>query len=267
MKQDLKRELTTPQSALVQQQFGSNAEHYVQSPVHAQGQSLKRMIELAAPQPHWLALDVATGGGHSALAVAAHVHQVIALDLTEAMLRVARKHARNLGEEQIIWVQGDGGSLPFAPATFDLVTCRVALHHFPDQAAAIHDWARVLKGGGRLVLVDNIGPDDSAAEAYVNAFEKLRDPSHVWMHRLEQLVDYVQQVGLIVEHKERLMKPMQFYPWMARMQVPPPVQEELCSRLWGSSGAARVFLRPQGEEPDTTFQLHEGIISARRPTR
>lgn len=253
------------QSTLVQQQFGANAERYVRSRVHAQGQSLNRMVMLAAPEADWLALDVAPGGGHSAMAVAAHVRRVVALDITEAMLQAAREYARRLGRTDIVWVRGDGGRLPWTSATFDLVTCRVALHHFPDQAAAVHEWARVLKPGGRLVLVDNIAPDDAAAETYINTFEKLRDPSHVWMHRLGQLVAFVQTAGLVVEHTERLVKPMQFHAWMERMQVATSVQRELHALLWDSAGAARTFLHPQETETGITFHLHEGIISARRP--
>jgi ubiquinone/menaquinone biosynthesis C-methylase UbiE len=141
----------------------------------------------------------------------------------------------------------------------------VALHHFPDQAAAVRDWARVLKPDGRLVLVDNIAPDEAAAEKYINEFERLRDPSHVWMQRLAQLVTFVQMAGLVVEQTERLVKPMQFQAWMERMQVDPSRQKELHALLWNSRGPARTFLNPQETETGITFHLHEGIILARRP--
>jgi len=113
---------------LVQRQFGAHAEAYVHSPVHAHGQSLYRLIALADPQPGWLALDVAIGGGHTALAVAERGAIVIALDLTAAMVQAARDHARRRGAEGLLWVQADGAHLPFPSVGFDRVTCRIALH-------------------------------------------------------------------------------------------------------------------------------------------
>ena len=251
-------------TSLVQQQFGANAEKYVQSRVHAQGHSLSRMVTLAEPQAHWLALDVAPGGGHSAIAIARHVSRVVAVDITYEILVAARTHATGQDLGNLVWVQGDGGTLPLPDETFDLVTCRVALHHFPDQAAAIGDWARVLKPGGRLVLVDNIGPDDPEACQYVNTFEKIRDPSHGWLHPLQALVDFVRQAGLLVEHSERLTKPMAFHPWMERMQVSSADQRLLADMLWDSSGPARTFLSPQGDGDKTIFNLREGIILAHK---
>ncbi|NUQ38592.1 MAG: class I SAM-dependent methyltransferase [Caldilineales bacterium] len=256
--------MATDPHDLVQRQFGANAERYVHSTVHAGGASLQRLLDLAAPQPDWLALDVAPGGGHSALIIAPHVRRVLALDLTFAMLTAARSLAGRQGQGNLAWVQGDGASLPLPDRSLDLVTCRVALHHFPDQPAALREWARVLRPGGRLVLVDNIGPDEAAACAYVNAFERLRDPSHGWMHPLPALLDFIAAAGLSVQHSERLTKPMLFQPWMDRMQVAPADRRRLSELLWGSAGAARAFLDPQGAGEAVTFSLREGVIAAQR---
>jgi len=249
---------------LVEQQFGANAQRYVTSKVHAQGQSLSEMVRLAAAQPHWTALDVAPGGGHSALAIAPLVRKVIAIDLTWPMLQAARAFARSQNQENIIWLQGDGGHLPLADESVDLVTCRVALHHFLNQAAAIADWARVLRPGGRLVLVDNIGPAEAEANAYVNAFEKLRDPSHGQVHPPATLIKFITDAGLQVKQAFTLQKPMAFHPWMERMQVPPAHRARLTRMLWESKDAAWDFLNPQGQGADTTFALMEGIFLAEK---
>ena len=249
----------------VQEQFGKNAERYVTSSVHARGASLHEMVRLARPQPHWLALDVATGGGHSALAIARHVHRVVALDITFPMLRAAQAFAHSQKQSNICWVQGDGNTLPFSHNVFDLITCRVALHHFPNQASAIRDWARCLKPGARLVLVDNIGPADPAANDYINAFEKLRDPSHGHVHPPARLISYLKAAGLQVLHTQTMQKPMQFHPWMERMQVSPSDRERLTRMLWASQGPARQFLNPQGRGTETTFDLVEAIFLAQKP--
>ena len=251
---------------LVQRQFGAHAEAYVHSPVHAHGESLGRVLALAEPQPHWWALDVATGGGHTALALTPYVATVVALDLTAAMLWAAREHAHRRGVNGVLWLQADGAALPLATERFDLVTCRIALHHFADPAAAVSEWARVLRPGGRLVLVDNIAPADIEAAAYINAFERLRDPSHVWMYPLTTLVAFCQQAGLHVRHREQLSKPMDFQAWMDRMGVSLSDQAQLRSLLWTSQGQARAFLQPQETPEGVTFALHEGIILAVKTT-
>ncbi len=251
----------------VQKQFGENAERYVASKVHAQGASLDEMVRLAAPQPHWRALDVAPGGGHSALAIARHVRSVIALDITLPMLHAARTFTAQQGQTNIRWVQGDGGRLPFEKDAFDLITCRVALHHFPHQPAAIRDWARCLKPGGRMVLVDNVGPEDRDANDYINAFEKLRDPSHGRVHPPAQLIAFIEAAGLSVNKAATLRKPMLFHPWMARMQVAPSRRERLARMLWQSEGPARDFLNPQNRAENTTFDLWEGIFLAQKPKK
>ena len=249
----------------VQKQFGDNAERYVSSRVHARGASLTQMVRLAQPQSLWLALDVATGGGHSALAIARHVRHVVALDVTFPMLQAARAFARAQEQNNISWVQADGATLPFGDEAFDLITCRVALHHFPDQATAMKEWVRCLKPGGRVVLVDNIGPDDEEANAYVNAFEKLRDPSHVQLFPLSALTAFLENAGFRVLSASHLRKPMLFYPWMERMQVSRPDRERLSQMLWQSVGPARDFLNPQGVAEQTTFELWEGLFLAEKP--
>ena len=72
----------------------------------------------------------------------------------------------------------DAEEIPYPDASFDLVTCRIAPHHFPDPAAFVRESARVLRSGGRFVLVDSTVPDGDAG-VFFNRFETLRDPSHV----------------------------------------------------------------------------------------
>src|SRR5579862_1877237 len=114
----------------VRQQYGAHAEAYVTSPVHAQGASLARLVELTEPGPEWVVLDVSTGGGHTALAFASHVRRVIASDLTPEMLAAAERFARERGATNIEYQVADAEDLPFEAAAFDLVTNRIALHHF-----------------------------------------------------------------------------------------------------------------------------------------
>src|SRR5688572_5469936 len=110
----------TTQKSLVQSQFGANAENYAKSRIHAEGESLHRLVELIRPQANWQMLDVATGAGHTAMAFAPHVAHVTATDLTPRMLEVAAGLAQKRGLGNITFKESAAESLPFADASFDL---------------------------------------------------------------------------------------------------------------------------------------------------
>ena len=157
-------------------QFGPTARAYASSDVHARGESLALLVQLIQPQIGWRALDVATGAGHTALAFAPYVTSVVATDLTESMLAQTAELAARRGVANVQIVSADAEALPFAEECFDLVTCRLAFHHFPHPQETIRELARALKPGGILGFTDNIVVADQGAATYYNAYEKLRDP-------------------------------------------------------------------------------------------
>jgi ubiquinone/menaquinone biosynthesis C-methylase UbiE len=131
-------------TSLVQQKFGAAAADYAASSVHAKGESLARLVALVEPKPHWRLLDIATGAGHTALAFAPHVRVVTATDVTQPMLDEARKLAKARGLSNVRTAQARAEDIPFPDTSFDLVTCRLAAHHFEDMAAFVGEAFRVL---------------------------------------------------------------------------------------------------------------------------
>ncbi len=256
----------------VQEQFGANAAAYVSSPTHAQGASLPRLVQLVAPQKSWRVLDIATAAGHTALAFAPHVAAVIGLDLTPQMLPLAAGLAAERGLGHVAFIAGDVEDLPFGDDAFDVVTCRIAPHHFPDIGRFIVEAARVARPGGALAVVDNIVPGSRLrgkkadrqrrAGEYVNAFEKLRDPSHVRCLSHEEWLDALAAAGLSVEAHETLDKRLTFETWAARHT--PIMQTRLRAMLMQAPAAAAEFLDPQTAGGVTTFRLREGVFVARK---
>lgn len=118
--------------ALVCAQFGANAAAYVTSAVHARGNSLTRLVELVQPQPHWQALDIATAAGHTAFTFAPHVAHVWATNITPEMLETVKQQATERNLKNVTVEYADAEDLPYPDASFDLVTCRIAPHHFPN---------------------------------------------------------------------------------------------------------------------------------------
>src|SRR5437763_12420964 len=142
------------QKTQVQDYFSRTAESYVSSFSHKSGDDLERLIELGEWDGRQQALDIATGGGHTALAVAPRVARITVSDLTPRMLEKAREYLTAQGATNAEFVVADAERLPFADATFDRITCRIAAHHFPNVARSVQEVARVLKSEGIYLLID-----------------------------------------------------------------------------------------------------------------
>ncbi len=118
----------TNSKILSKERYSQFADGYVTSLTHAKGADLDMLIEIARPQADWHVLDIATGGGHTALKFAPYVQQVTATDLTPNMLDKASEFIRSQGIENVDFRVADAEDLPFENEQFDLVTCRIAPH-------------------------------------------------------------------------------------------------------------------------------------------
>lgn len=195
----------------------------MQSADHAAGADLDRLAQWAAATPHHRLLDVATGGGHAALRLAPHVRRTILTDLTAEMLVAACDHLRRAGVPRPSACQAAAECLPFRDGAFDRVTCRLAAHHFADPAAAVAEMARVLAPGGLLLFSDLIAPEDDAGDRFLNAIERLRDPSHVRSYRVSEWRTLVARapVPLRLERCETIAARLEIGPWLERAATPP----------------------------------------------
>jgi ubiquinone/menaquinone biosynthesis C-methylase UbiE len=197
--------------------FSRQAEAYAASETHAAGDDLETLAAFAAAEPDERALDIATGPGHTALRIAQSAGWVVAADMAPGMLATARRLSRERGRDNLRFVQADAGALPFAAGSFDLVTCRIAPHHFADVPGFLADVARVLAPTGRLVLEDSLGPEDAELAAFLDHVERRRDPTHV--HRLTEAEwrDALSGAGLAVTRQATVRKRHDFAAWVGRV--------------------------------------------------
>ncbi len=163
-----------------EEQFNKQAEHYNAQWNKWSEVSLNWLLDHSKSSPQDRVLDIATGTGFTALAFAQKVKEVVGLDVSEGMLAQARKYASDEGLTNIHFEKGAAESIPFPDASFDIVTCRVAPHHFLSMPKFCSESFRVLKPGGRFLIADTTVPDGGGeADHWQNKVEVLRDTSHV----------------------------------------------------------------------------------------
>lgn len=210
----------TGEQDMARSQFGKNADAYANSNIHATGSGLQHLLSLAAPFGTEVLLDVSTGAGHTAFTFAPRVQRIIASDLTPEMLGVARRLAAERGLHNIEFTLADVEALPFPDSSFDLVTCRIAAHHYPNLPQAVQEMARVLRFGGKLLVEDNYAPAQETADRFINAVEKMRDPSHVRAWSLAEWSEAFSKAGLEARVAQQSESPVEFEDWVKRAQTP-----------------------------------------------
>jgi ubiquinone/menaquinone biosynthesis C-methylase UbiE len=128
-------------------------------------------------EPSMIVLDVACGAAHVAEQIAPYVRQVVGVDLTVALLDLGADRLRDVGITNVLLQEGNAAQLSFVDASFDLVVCRGALHHFPQPEHALAEMARVCRSGGRVVASDMVAPSPDSRDAF-DHLHRLIDPSH-----------------------------------------------------------------------------------------
>lgn len=202
----------------VREQFGRTADGYVRNKGFAQGDDLVEAARLLKPTQDDNMLDVACGGGHTALYFAPLVRSVVASDLTMQMLKKAQEYISEEGRvENVTFREADAEDLPFPSGAFTLLTCRIAPHHFPDVPRALKEFHRVLRRKeGRLVIIDTLLPDDQEIAQFMDAAEKLRDPTHVRSYRKSEWVKMIDEAGFNVQETKIFPKTHDFQEWARR---------------------------------------------------
>lgn len=203
-----------------QRQFGRQAALYATSRNHATGSNLELLATWAAPRPSDLVLDIATGTGFTAFALAPAVKLVVATDITAEMLSEARRLAAQRRLQNVLFAMSAAEVMSFPDRSFDIVTCRVAAHHFADVARFVAEAYRVSKVGGRVLFVDTVAPEDAALADFMNELELRRDPSHVRNYAPSEWRGLFEQRGFAVQRMVVGKTELEFQDWTRRAGTP-----------------------------------------------
>jgi len=181
------------------------------------------------------------------------------------MVATATRLAAQRGVTNISFQVADVADLPFPDAHFDLVTSRVAAHHFAEPRLALREAFRVMKPSARLLLIDAVSPEDAALDTFLNCIEILRDASHVrdwqpseWLTMLHETgfreAAVVQHFPLVLDGKE----------WVERMRTPPMKVAMIRELFAAATPLQRQAFAIQSDEP-WSFTLGLALFQATKP--
>lgn len=243
----------------VTSQFGPRAAAYVTSAVHAAGEDLKQIADLAAACKPARALDLGCGGGHVSFHVAPHARELVAYDLSSDMLNAVMKEAAHRNLSNITPQQGSVEKIPFADQSFHFVASRYSAHHWHDVRAGIREAKRVLAPGGYAVFADIVTAPSALIDTHLQAMELLRDPSHVRDYSVAEWIAFLKFAGFTPGAPTLRKVRLDFATWIARMATP-EVNVRAIRALQASMprDVADYFQ----VEPDGSFTLESMTIEA-----
>ncbi|MFQ5683768.1 MAG: class I SAM-dependent methyltransferase [Candidatus Binatia bacterium] len=204
----------------IQEEFSRQAETLSSAPVFTNEQALIRIREAAHLIQHELVLDLACGPGIVTEALAYEAGNVIACDITPAMLTQTQHRCIRAGLTNVHCVLGQAEQLPFDDGTFDVIVSRSAVHHFPQPDIVFVEIERILRPSGRCVLSDVVSSEKSEDSILHNALELLRDPSHTQMLPESKLLAHLQAAGLKVQDTAKWTNKREFEEWLRITNAP-----------------------------------------------
>ena len=211
--------------------FGIQAENFESTELNfTKAEYLNYTVSCVAPDKQDIILEVAAGTCACGLSFAPLAHTVICLDATLPMLTVGKEKAESSRMNNMIFVKGYAEELPFLNENFDIVFSRLAFHHFTDTNTVFSEMVRVLRPGGKLVLIDMEAADEELRNTE-DEIETLRDPSHVKNLSMSEMMNLFAMRNFTVEKCEKTEMKQNLKSWLALTKTPEQIQAEITERM------------------------------------
>jgi len=219
----------------VRRAFTKQADAYAATASVSDPERIARLVEATDVDSSDRVLEVATGPGHVAFGFADRCKSVVGVDLTRAPLEIARKTQRKRETENVDFVRSDAEDIPCPPDSFDVVVCRLALHHVERPGRIVREMARVCRPNGTVAIGDLVVSEHPDRDEYQNTFERLRDPSHVHALPISELITVVTEHGVEIDHLETDEVVQNVEDWLSTAETPEPQATEAREMLRGTS--------------------------------
>ena len=215
----------------VRASFTAQAQAFAASPWIADPERAAKLVAAAQSTADDRVLDVATGPGFVAEAFARVCHEVVGIDLTDALLAIAEVRRRERSIQNLSYRSGDVHQLPFPDGDFSIVVCRLSVHHFENPERVLREMVRVCRPGGCVLVEDIIASEHPDRAAYQNRIERLRDASHVEAYPLSRLLSFFAAAGLEVASVATDAIVPELEQWLATTNTPPNGAAEIRTLL------------------------------------
>lgn len=249
----------------IQKSFTEQAKNFETKSMNFTKQEyLEHMVSCVAPQRSDTVLEVAAGTCICGRSLAPFVKNVTCLDMTTAMLAVGKDEAEKQGLCNIDFVQGDAENLPFSDNSFDIVISRLAFHHFSNPKRCFSEMTRVVKTGGKLVVIDM----EAAEEALRNTedeIETLRDPSHMRNLSKEEFTDMFRENHLTITAMDCTELPVSLSAWLALTNTPAEISADILKRLENDiNGGQSTGFQPYMKNGEIFFNHRWVMITGKK---
>jgi 2-polyprenyl-3-methyl-5-hydroxy-6-metoxy-1,4-benzoquinol methylase len=181
---------------VIRESFTTQAQAFAANPWVTDEERIGRLVAAAQLTGAERVLDIATGPGYIAEAFALAAREVVGVDLTDAMLTIAKERTQQRGVSNVSFRAADAQNLPFESGAFDVVVCRLALHHLEQPLRVLREMVRVCRAGGTVLVEDIYASEHPERAAYQDRWETLRDPSHVRTLPLSELLQLFRNADL-----------------------------------------------------------------------
>lgn len=238
----------------IQRSFEKQAVNFESKAVNfSKEEYLDYTLSCVQPDKSDALLEVAAGTCVCGLSFAPFVQKVVCLDATVPMLQIGKTEAKRCHLDNIVFIKGYAEELPFLDEDFDIVFSRLAFHHFPDINNAFSEMTRVLKPGGKLVMIDMEAPAEPLRHTR-DEIETLRDPSHIKNLSSSEMKDLFNIHGHTLETCTTTEMTQRLENWLALTQTPESIKTEIRERMEEElKGQAKTGFFPYRQENEIFF--------------
>lgn len=200
------------------------------------------VVEFSRVEPGATVLEIGAGTGNFLDLFSDVAGRLIAVDVTEEMLRTAQRSFPDMG-----LMLADGKRLPLRSRSIDLVSCAQMLHHVHEPLPLLKEMRRVSRPDGGVLVVDQAAPESYEQTAFMNELETVRDPSHAASRSPSSLRVLLQSAGLEIVGEKLTTTTQTISSWMGKGEFP----EERFGRV-------ESFIEKFGPETGMNFRKENG---------